>query len=62
MPDVFGGGWIGLGMEVFVDGVPRIVVAIAAWEDYDADFHVGKFEFSKGAGPDSRAGQRATGF
>ena len=38
---------LGLAVQVFIDGIPRIVVAIAARKNKDADFHVGKFQFSK---------------
>jgi hypothetical protein len=44
VPDEF--GFALAAMQVFIDGVPRIVVAIAARKNDDADFHARKFKFS----------------
>ena len=42
VPDVFGAP-----VQVFVDGVPRVVVAVTAWKNDDASLHVWKVQFSK---------------
>jgi hypothetical protein len=46
VPDELG-TWMQTAVQILVDRVPCIVVAIAAGEDDDADFHPGSFQFSR---------------
>jgi hypothetical protein len=47
VPNELGGGGMAWPIQVLINGVPRIVVAIAAWEDNDADFHWGELQFNR---------------